>query len=41
MSVDFSKVKGWADLEEVLVNNIPESDNSNEMLKAKMNEFEN
>ena len=41
MSVDFSKVKGWTYLEEVLVNNIPESDNSNEMLKAKMNEFEN
>ena len=41
MSVDFSKVKGWAYLEEVFVNNIPKSGNSNDMLQAKMNEFEN
>ena len=42
MSVDFSKVKDWNYLEEeVLVNDIIESDNSIEILKAKMNEFEN
>ena len=42
MSVDFSKVKDWNCLEEeVLVNDIIESDNSIEILKAKMNEFEN
>ena len=42
MSVEFSKVKGWNYLEEeVLANDIIESDNSIEILKAKMNEFEN
>ena len=41
-SVDFSKVKDWDYLEEeVLINNITEPDNSIEILKAKMNEFEN
>ena len=41
MSVDFSKVKDWDYLEEeVLINNINESDNSIEILKSKMNEFE-
>ena len=42
MSVDFSTIKDWDYLEEeVLVNNITESDNSIEILKAKINEFEN
>ena len=36
MSVDFSKLKDWDYLEEVLVNNITESDNSIEILKAKV-----
>ena len=37
MSVDFSKVKDWDYLEEeVLINNITESDNSIEILKAKV-----
>ena len=41
MSVDFSKVKDWDYLEEeVLINNINESDNGIEILKSKMNEFE-
>ena len=41
MSVDFSKVKDCDYLEEeVLINNINESDNSIEILKSKMNEFE-
>ena len=40
-SFDFSKVKGWDYLEEVLINNITEWDNSIEILKAKMNKFEN
>ena len=41
MSVDFCKVKGWDYLEEeVLINNITESDNSIEILKGKINEFE-
>ena len=34
-------MRDWAYLEEVLVNNITESDYSTEMLKAKMDEFEN
>ena len=41
MSVDFSTVKGWDYLEDVLINNITEPENSIEILKAKMNEFEN
>ena len=41
MSVDFSKVKDQDCLEEVLINNIIESDNSIEILKTKMNEFDN
>ena len=42
ISVDFSTVKDWDYLEEeVVVNNITESDNSIEILKAKINEFEN
>ena len=42
MSVDFGKVKDWDYLEEeVLINNITEPGNSIEILKAKMNEFEN
>ena len=36
MSIDFSKLKDWDYLEEeVLINNITESDNSIEILKAK------
>ena len=42
LSVDFSKVKDQGYLEEeVLINNITEPDNNIEILKAKMNEFEN
>ena len=42
MSVDFSKVKDWDYLEEeVLIDNNTESDNSIEILKAKMKGFEN
>ena len=42
MSVDFSKVKDWGYLEEeVLIDNKTESDNSIEILKAKMKGFEN
>ena len=42
MSVDFSKVKDWDYLEEeVLIDNKTESDNSIEILKAKMKGFEN
>ena len=33
-SVHFSKVKDWEYLEEVLMNNTAESDNSNEILKG-------
>ena len=36
-----SFMRDWAYLEEVLVNNITESDYSTEILKAKMDEFEN
>ena len=41
MSVEFCKVKDWDCLEEVLINTITEPDNSIEIFRAKMNEFEN